>query len=74
MTVMGIDVSLPPGVNVITGFQLFPINLIGKHSHFPLIIDDKYANNNQIIRFQISVCVLSKGEEWENGWNMKGMK
>ena len=33
MTVMSNDVSLPPRINVITGLQLFPINLIGKHSH-----------------------------------------
>ena len=57
MTVMSNDVSLPPRINDIAGFQLFPINLIGKHSHFPLIINDqilcqqtrKIINSDEIV-------------------------
>jgi len=57
MTVMGKDVSLPPRVNVITGFQLFHFNLIGKHSHFPLIID--YQVCQQQLDYQIlDICVF----------------
>jgi len=34
-TVVGIDVGLPPRVNVITGLQLLTVNHTGKHSHIP---------------------------------------
>lgn len=50
MTMMCIDVSLPPRVDVISGFQLFPINLIGKHLHLKLKneIEEEMKENEHI--------------------------
>lgn len=36
MTVMCVDVSLPPWVNMITGLQLVPTDLVRQHSHSSL--------------------------------------
>jgi len=47
-TVMGNDVCLPPRVNVIAWFQLFSVNLIGKHSHFPLLITEYVKEKSKL--------------------------
>lgn len=33
MTVMCVNVGLSPGVNMITGLEFFPMDLVGKHAH-----------------------------------------
>lgn len=61
MTMMRIDVSLPPRVNVITRLQFLLIDFIRKHPHDPLSdLSSFYGLRSSELRFNAKECKLQR--------------